>query len=673
MDTVEASLVHIYNILNISAKDRNCLVSYHRIKTYKELLDAKERLETYSLRGLTKAAQAVLASALYFLEDREDILSFNTNQFVRHLMDGRKTINSEEMPTTKRGREAENHIGLDSVKLGRKAKKVKTSIHEILKKEAEDVEEAHKDVVDSNLLKMTLQGLRKSISAVSLCADPNFEKPENRVDVLELDGKTFRAGSCYNYRLKGSSVNAIVGIKYINKKLEVAKCVLVMRKSETFLGQIGPEALNHSTAILEECENKEDMINSATDSTQLKDAFANCTKAFGDYVQIQKDLDPLPLSNFLGEFKEQPKIPKLVYLPREGSRIAYGYFVDNGRRVVRHGRRHERPRLLELCCGAGGSHQGYKSESFETAGVVDIWDVAMDTFRKNNPDIPKERTFNMPVKNFLNEFKSNKSTQAIIGKVDVLHASPPCQGFSGINVFGGKNDEKHRKVSLECLEAVRVVNPDVFVYENVIGIWRRKYSAYILKMQTMLMEMGYQVFCHEAHSSSYGNCQKRPRFIMVAAKHHIPLSSDELLKTTHGESPGQYPFVTVGDVLNQLIGVSKTTYPNMMDISTTSVNRGETALQKKNKMAELKADELAPTVRGGATPHLHYAEERCINVREAAAIQGFTPTYQFSGTTRQMYKQIGNAVPLELALALAQVVKGILAYRYQASSPRSER
>ena len=56
------------------------------------------------------------------------------------------------------------------------------------------------------------------------------------------------------------------------------------------------------------------------------------------------------------------------------------------------------------------------------------------------------------------------------------------------------------------------------------------------------------------------------------------------------------------------------------------------------------------------TERCHPNETRPLNIREYARIQTFPDNYIFSGSVAQQYKQIGNAVPVNLAIAVAKKV-----------------
>jgi DNA (cytosine-5)-methyltransferase 1 len=62
--------------------------------------------------------------------------------------------------------------------------------------------------------------------------------------------------------------------------------------------------------------------------------------------------------------------------------------------------------------------------------------------------------------------------------------------------------------------------------------------------------------------------------------------------------------------------------------------------------------------------HIHYDSDqaRTISVREAARLQSFPDGFQFCGTMNPAFRQIGNAVPPLMALALAREIMVALAH-----------
>lgn len=249
--------------------------------------------------------------------------------------------------------------------------------------------------------------------------------------------------------------------------------------------------------------------------------------------------------------------------------------------------------------------------------------------------------------------KGCQSARKNLGKMSLLHGSSPCQGFSGANRRGGQNDKDNNELSYCVVDGVRIIQPDIAVFENVLGMWKRKNQRYVRTILSQWMNLGYQVRCCKLISSDYGDPQTRPRLFFFAAKQSVYLPNVPP-KTHGGPDSGLYPYVTVGEALR---GVTD-------DMANSECSNSAVSVR-------LRADGLAPTITGQSVAPYHPTEDRCITVREAACLQSLPHDYEICGTTlRDQYKQVGNAVPVMLATAVAQSVRRALAYRYEEDSDR---
>ena len=58
--------------------------------------------------------------------------------------------------------------------------------------------------------------------------------------------------------------------------------------------------------------------------------------------------------------------------------------------------------------------------------------------------------------------------------------------------------------------------------------------------------------------------------------------------------------------------------------------------------------------------HFHYKYDRVPTIRENARLQSFTDKFEFLGSKTEQNRQVGNAVPVLLAEALARQIKSAL-------------
>lgn len=292
--------------------------------------------------------------------------------------------------------------------------------------------------------------------------------------------------------------------------------------------------------------------------------------------------------------------------------------------------------------------QGYKAAGFSLIRAVEKDCTAVETFTANNLNAP---IYPGLVEDFIQMRGdgSKRRRPSSPKRVDVLHGSPPCQGFSKLNSSGGKNDLENNNLSYSILEEARISKPRVIVYENVLGLWDRKHQHYLKNIIVALLELGYQVRCCKLDACNYGDPQTRPRLFLFASRHNVPLPC--VPPQTHGDpESGLLPHVTVEDALR---GVSDQ-MPNFVHSAKTDASD-----------VRLDAIRVAPSITGKSLRLGHPFLNRRITVREAAALQSLPHNYEIYGTLTQQFRQVGNCVPVMLATAVAQVVKQALTYEYE--------
>lgn len=123
---------------------------------------------------------------------------------------------------------------------------------------------------------------------------------------------------------------------------------------------------------------------------------------------------------------------------------------------------------------------------------------------------------------------------------------------------------------------------------------------------------------------------------------------------THGKARHLKPYVSCGDVLEYLRTPEGRKLPN-----TETQSLGDKKVEEK-----LFKNNFAPAMLASGKALQHYAEPRFISVREAAALQSFPYNYEFMGTVSAQFRQVGNAVPIELSRNIARSVRESLRHRY---------
>ena len=232
------------------------------------------------------------------------------------------------------------------------------------------------------------------------------------------------------------------------------------------------------------------------------------------------------------------------------------------------------------------------------------------------------------------------------GEVDHLHASPPCQGFTGLNRQDrSDNSIENNDLTKEFVNAIKYFEPKTASYENVRGLLFKKNYDYLKNLIEELLSMNYQVRWDVLNSSDYGDPQNRERVILWAAKENMVLPS--IPRPTHGEN--LLAKRTVQDAIGCLESMEPTVFKNddqsgkLVSLNGVAINNfcWNGSMPPEENREYLYPDQPARTIR--AQPAIHYNNTRCVTVREAACLQSFPWDYQFFGSNRSQYQQVGNA------------------------------
>jgi len=322
----------------------------------------------------------------------------------------------------------------------------------------------------------------------------------------------------------------------------------------------------------------------------------------------------------------------------------------------------EKPTVIDLFCGAGGLSTGFRMAGFDVLLGIDNIPVFCETFRKNDKKAICGDIRDISVEEIKHE----------IGDVavDVVIGGPPCQGFS----HAGRRDTKDPRNSL-FVEFVRIVNglkPKFFVMENVPGILTMKTAEGESVRDIITREfkgIGYDVKVKKLLAADFGVPQKRKRVIFIGTNTEKPIMFPE---PTHSKiSKMRYDAV----MIKKWVPVSNVLIPrNKVDKSFFHTKKMIKGFKRRKKMNKkngkgfgaqyLKLDEPSYTIsarywKDGSDALVKYSETkiRMLTPDECAAIQTFPKDYKWTGSKRDIYTQIGNAVPCLLSKAVAEEIK----------------
>jgi DNA (cytosine-5)-methyltransferase 1 len=352
-----------------------------------------------------------------------------------------------------------------------------------------------------------------------------------------------------------------------------------------------------------------------------------------------------------------------------------------------------RPTVIDLFSGAGGTGLGFRNAGFRILGAVELDPYAADTYENNlHVHVKRVDIRELPPSVFCRELGLEPR------ELDVLVGCPPCQGFSRMRNQKGAEDGRNDLV-LRYLEYVKTFMPRFAVFENVPGLIRTEHGRkfYRLLIES-LRQLGYDLIEREEDIANYGIAQHRKRVVVIAGRDGEP---PPFPQQTHGE-PGSLEVAaklceawpTVWDVIGNNKypplsagenGECGGTYPNHIAPAITEARVLEFIRMVPHDGGSRKDVERrfwlpchlsheghadvygrlawrrqANTITAGCTNlskgrFVHPEQDRSLTPREAAALQGFPDDYIFYGGN--VASQIGNAVPPPFAYAIAKLLR----------------
>ncbi len=299
-------------------------------------------------------------------------------------------------------------------------------------------------------------------------------------------------------------------------------------------------------------------------------------------------------------------------------------------------------RVVSLFSGAGGLDLGFIKAGHTIVWANDLYDDAVATYKKNiGNHIVEEDIRNIPSDEIPN--------------CDIVIGGFPCQGFSVANTKRYETDERN-VLYKEMLRVIKDKNPKFFLAENVKGILSLNKGNSFKMIMDDFRSLNYEVQYKVLNAADYGVPQMRERVIIVGVRKDIAFVYEYPQPTNSREGNAGLPkWVSVGDALKEIPDPDK---PNNIINHTYSKYKLNINGYMGHRLLDPKKP--APTVtargdsKGGVVVHPHPNGKRRMTCRELAIIQSFPIDYFFCGTNSSIYRQIGNAVPVQMAYNIAR-------------------
>lgn len=329
-------------------------------------------------------------------------------------------------------------------------------------------------------------------------------------------------------------------------------------------------------------------------------------------------------------------------------------------------------KVIELFAGGGGLALGIEKAGFQTIGLVEVDKFASETLKLNRPswNVIHDDIANISPLDLESYFRIQK------GELDLLSGGAPCQAFSYAGKRLGLEDTRgtlfyHYAVFLKKLQ------PKMFLFENVRGLLTHDKGRTHDTILNVFENEGYVIKEKILNAWDYGVPQKRERLIMVGVRQDLTTYVDFEFPKKHKYKP------VLRDILLDCPpsqGAQYSNYKkNIFDLvppggywrdipediakeymkSTWNMGGGRTGILRRMSLDEPSLTVLtSPSQK--QTERCHPFEARPFNIRESARCQSFPDEWEFAGAMGQQYKQIGNAVPVNLAFEVACSIKNTL-------------
>ena len=327
---------------------------------------------------------------------------------------------------------------------------------------------------------------------------------------------------------------------------------------------------------------------------------------------------------------------------------------------------------IELFAGAGGLALGIEKAGFDTLGLIEFDKDAASTLMCNRPNW-----------NVINDDIANISCLSLKeyfhleeGELDLLSGGAPCQSFS----YAGKRlglEDARGTLFYHYAKFLEQLQPKMFLFENVRGLLTHDKGQTYQTITDIFESTGYTIQKQILNAWDYGVAQKRERLITVGIR-------NDLVDKTKFEFPVPHKYKPVlRDILLDCPKSEGTPYSDYKrkifelvppggywrdipeDIakeymkSCWYMEGGRTGILRR-----LSLDEPSLTVLTSPsqkqTDRCHPLEARPFTIRENARCQSFPDDWQFCGSIGSQYKQVGNAVPVNLAFDIATKIREAL-------------
>ena len=332
---------------------------------------------------------------------------------------------------------------------------------------------------------------------------------------------------------------------------------------------------------------------------------------------------------------------------------------------------------IELFAGAGGLALGLEQAGFKHLACIDNYKEAADTMRANRPNwnVMCEDVADTASRDLEKEFKIKK------GELDLLSGGAPCQSFS----YAGKRlglEDVRGTMFYHYATFLHKLQPKMFLFENVKGLLNHDGGKTYETILNIFEDEGYVTEHKVLNAWDYGCPQKRERLITIGIRKDLIGKASFLYPKPHEYKPvirdvkldsnptkeecqfyseyktNIYKLVPPGGYWRDIDPEIAKEYMK----GSWYLGGGKTGMLRRMSLDEPSLTVLtSPAMK--QTDRCHPIEVRPFTYRENARFQTFPDDWVFCGKLSDKYRQIGNAVPVNLAkeigISIVNYLKGL--------------
>jgi len=170
--------------------------------------------------------------------------------------------------------------------------------------------------------------------------------------------------------------------------------------------------------------------------------------------------------------------------------------------------------FIDLFSGAGGLALGFKWAGWQPIVANDIERTAIETYSKNiDPSVIVGDIRNPEVFSKIVSMANTHRQLSPNSKLFVL-GGPPCQGFSTAGNSRSMQDERN-SLFRNYTQIITEINPDGFVFENVMGLLNMEKGRIFEQIKTALESVTDQLSVWKLDTANYGIPQRRKRIVLI--------------------------------------------------------------------------------------------------------------------------------------------------------------